>query len=483
MLTLKASFSRIGQFVGTGSLAALLVLSVARCESSSGLSPNDMDGVGSVSVTSVSPSVAGVAGGTAVAIYGSGFVQGATVAFGNKQATEVTVLSPTKLQAVVPASGGSVGSVPVTVRNSDGSFAVASGLFGYVRVVLDFDSERIPVGTRPVAVIAEDTNGDGGPEIITANDGSQDVSVLAWNVNYKNGVSYATPVGPNALAVADFNGNKIPDIAVACNNASSQDLAILSGNGGGGFMAPVTFAIGRNPTAVVTRDLDGDGKPDVILAPRTGDSVFVLRNISVTPGFAFTNMATYPLKAGSAPSALLFEDLTGDVYPELVTANYSDGSISTFLGGSGGVLSNPKHTVAGAQVLSLAAGDLNGDQRKDVAALNFGTKTVTILKGRADGSFDAGEIISTEKDPRVVSIVDIDGDGKLDLVVANGGADSVGIYLGNGTGGFDAPQYVSTGATPYGMAVKDVNLDGKPDIVTANYNSSDVSILRNKTQR
>lgn len=483
MLTLKASFSRMGQLVGAGSLVALLGLSMASCESSTSQVPNDMGGVGAISVTSVSPAVAGMAGGTAVAIYGSGFVQGATVAFGNKPATEVTVLSSTKLQAVVPASDGTVGTVPVTVRNADGSFAVASGLFGYVRVVLDFDAERISVGTHPVAVIAEDTNGDSGPEIITANDGSQDVSVLAWNVGYKNGVSYSTPVGPNALAVADFNGNKILDIAVTCNNASSQDLAILSGNGGGGFMAPVTFAIGRNPTAVVARDLDGDGKHDVIVAPRTGDSVFVLRNISVTPGFAFTSMATYSLKAGSSPSGLLLEDLTGDVYPELVTANYSDGSISTFLGGSGGVFSGPKHTVAGVQVLSLAAGDLNGDQKKDVAALNFATKTVTLLKGKSDGTFDAGATIATEKDPRVVAIADIDGDGKLDLVVANGGADSVGIYLGNGSGGFDAAQYVSTGATPYGMAVKDVNLDGKPDIVTANYNSSDVSILRNKTQR
>ena len=70
-------------------------------------------------------------------------------------------------------------------------------------------------------------------------------------------MSFSTPVGPNALAVADFNGNKILDIAVACNNASSQDLAILSGNGGGGFMAPVTFAVRRNPTAVVTHDFDG----------------------------------------------------------------------------------------------------------------------------------------------------------------------------------------------------------------------------------
>ena len=484
MLTRKTTFSRIGQWFGMGSLALLLIGGAASCDSGPGaLPPNDMGGVGAISVTSVSPAVAGMTGGTPVAVYGSGFAAGATVAFGNKLATEVQVISSTQIQALVPDSGGMTGAVPVTVRNQDGSFAVATALFRYVRVVLDFSAERIAVGNHPVAVLAEDTNGDGGPEIITANDGSQDVSVLAANLGYKNGVSYSTPVGPNALAVADFNGNRIPDIAIACNNANFQDVAILSGNGGGGFMPPVTFTVGRNPTAVVARDLDGDGKPDIVVAPRTGDLVYLLKNTSVTPSFSFATGATYSLKAMSAPSALLLEDLTGDVYPELVTANYSDSSISTFIGNSGGIFSGPKNTAAGAQALSLAAGDLTGDAKKDVAALNFNTRSVTVLKGRGDGSFDPGEMLTTDKDPRVVAIADMDGDGKLDLVVANGGADSVGIYLGNGSGGFDAPQSFTVGATPYGMVVKDINLDGKPDIVTANYNSNDVSILRNKTQR
>jgi len=485
MFTKKTTISRMSGFLAAGSMFLFLGGAVTSCSpaADSPLPPNDMGGVGSITITSVSPAVGGIAGGTPVAIYGTGFATGATVAFGSNLATQVQVLSSTQIQALVPPSGGATGPTPVTVRNMDGSFAVATGLFTYVRVLLDFSAERIAVGTHPVAVIAEDTNGDGGPEIITANDGSQNVSVLASNVSYMNGTTYPTPVGPTALAVADFNGNRILDIAVSCNNGSAQDLAILSGNGGGGFMTPQTFTVGRNPTAVVTRDLDGDGKPDIVMAPRTGDSVIILRNTSVTPGFSFTVGATYSLKALSAPSALLLDDLTGDAYPELVTANYTDASISVFLGNSGGVFSGPKNTTVGAQVLSLAAGDLNGDGKKDVAALSYGGRSVSIQKGRADGSFDPGDNIATDKDPRVVAIADIDGDGKQDLVVANGGADSVAIYLGNGSGGFDSPQYFTVGSTPYGMVVKDINLDGKPDIVTANFNSNDVSILRNKTQR
>lgn len=484
MKTPKTAIPRLGSYLAVGSLLFVLgSVGVSCSNSTGGLVPNNMGGVGNISITSVSPAVAGMAGGTPVAVYGTGFAAGATVAFGNKMATQVQVISPTQIQMLTPAAESGPGDVPVTVRNADGSFAVATGLFRYVRVVLDFDNARVPVGTQPVAVVAEDTNGDGSPEIITANDGTSNVTVLPANLNYQNGVSYPTPVGPTALAVADYNGNRIPDIAVACNNGSAQDLAILSGNGGGGFMSSVTFTVGRNPTAIASRDLDGDGKPDIVLAPRTGDTVYVLRNTSVTPGIAFVTGATYNLKTGSAPSALLLDDVTGDSYPELLTANYSDASISVFIGNSGGIFSGPKNTTVGAQVLSLAAGEFTGDGKKDVATLSYGGRSISIFKGKSDGTFDAGDTLATEKDPRVVAIADIDGDGKQDIVVANSGTDSVGIYLGNGTGGFDAAQTITVGSTPYAMVVKDLNLDGKPDIVTANFNSNDVSILRNKTQR
>ena len=85
MLTRKTTFSRIGQWFGMGSLALLLIGGAASCDSGPGaLPPNDMGGVGAISVTSVSPAVAGMTGGTPVAVYGSGFAAGATVAFGHR---------------------------------------------------------------------------------------------------------------------------------------------------------------------------------------------------------------------------------------------------------------------------------------------------------------------------------------------------------------------------------------------------------------
>ncbi len=458
-------------------------LAHASCSPVDTLPPNEQGGVGNIAITSISPSVAAAQGGVTVAIYGSGFAEGAEVAFGNRAAQQVQFVSSTHIQAQVPAAETGPGDAAVTVRNKDGSFAVGTKLFRYVRAVVSFDSERIAVGTHPVAVIAEDTNGDNLPEIITANDATNTVSVLPGNAGYKPGANYPTPVGPTALVLADFDGNGYRDLALSCNNASGQDLAILGGTGGGGFGLPVTFSVGRNPTSLAAKDLTGDGKPDVVMAPRTGDVVYVLANTSNASGVSFASGTPYALKANSAPSALVLQDLTGDVYPEILTANYTSAAVSVFIGINGGTFGPAKHTAAPAETLALAVADFSGDLKPDLAAVSFGSKTVSLFKGRGDGTFDPGATVTTEKDPRGVAFSDLDGDGKQDLVVVNSGADSVAIYLGNGDGTFDGPQTVTTGSTPYALVVRDLNLDGKPDLVTANFNGNDVSILRNKTQR
>jgi len=446
------------------------------------LPPNEQGGIGDISIKSVSPSVAGLGGGSIVAIYGSGFQEGAQVAFGNRLSSKVEVVSPTLVQATVPAAETGPGDVAVTVRNKDGSFAVGTSLFRYVRVMVQFDHERIGVGVHPVAVIAEDVNRDGSPDIITANDESQTISVLPSSQLFKNGVNYPTPVGPTGLAVADFDVNTYRDIAVSCNNASNEDLAILKGTGGG-FATPVTFSVGRNPSGVAARDLNADGKPDVVMAPRTTDSVYVLTNTTTASGISFSTGTPLPLLTNSSPSALLLQDITGDVYPEILTGNYGSTSVSVFVGYNGGTFGPEKTISVAAQTLAIAVGDLDGDRKKDLVSLSYGGRMISVQKGAGDGTFGTAQTMGTERDPRDVAVGDIDGDGFLDVVVANSGSDSVGVYLGNGTGGFDPPQTITTGSTPYAMVVADLNLDGKPDIVTANFNGNDVSILRNKTLR
>src|ERR1700684_885460 len=75
---------------------------------------------------------------------------------------------------------------------------------------------------------------------------------------------------PESLAIADFNQDRILDLAVA--NVNSNTITLLQGNGAGGF-SPLgnPLPVGTNPFSVVAGDFNRDGKPDLAVA-NYGDS-------------------------------------------------------------------------------------------------------------------------------------------------------------------------------------------------------------------
>ena len=78
------------------------------------------------------------------------------------------------------------------------------------------------------------------------------------------------------MAVADFNGDGYPDLAVT-NNVSSN-LGVLLGIGNGTFQAPMNYGVGSNPDAVAVGDLNGDGKPDLIVANTEDNNLSIMLN-------------------------------------------------------------------------------------------------------------------------------------------------------------------------------------------------------------
>ena len=92
-------------------------------------------------------------------------------------------------------------------------------------------------------------NGDGRPDLLVANFGSNNVSVLLGNGNgtFQAQATFAAGSGPFSVAVGDVNGDGRPDLLVA--NHSSNNVSVLLGNGNGTFQAQATFAAGtiRSP--------------------------------------------------------------------------------------------------------------------------------------------------------------------------------------------------------------------------------------------
>ncbi len=185
---------------------------------------------------------------------------------------------------------------------------------------------------------------------------------------------------------------------------------------------------------------------------------------------------------------MILGDLNGDGKPDLIVANC--GSTNCFIGTVGVLINNgdgtfqPAHTYNSGGVLALiaAVGDVNGDGNLDVVVDNgclspfpCSQPVVTVLLGNGDGTlapaqaYNAGGYACFDSGycPVSIALSDINRDGKLDVVAP------FTVLLGNGDGTFQAPISYSMDPCRRGeFAVADLNEDGKPDLSIANYYAS-----------
>ena len=470
-------------------LAGLLVGFGASCGTAgSSFDPNQPGNMSTVSqptLVLITPDVGPLAGGTAITLSGTDFREGAQVRFGGNLAQNVTVKSSVEIHVTLPAGQGAVGPVEVTVDNPDGGHAASNSLFSYARSVVQFAPAMVrSVGRSPIAIAAEDVNGDGGKELLVANNIDGTLSVLLHNLDFnQSGGPYATPALPNALAIGDVNGDGRRDVVLGCGNASSQDVAVLRGMGNGAFMSSDNFAVGGTVSGVAVKDFDGDSKPDVVATVRSANKVVVLTNNGVTPAVSFAPTQTSYSVLGE-PAALMLADLNSDGRDDIVLSQYAQQQVGVLLSPSApGPLITPIKTASvGLRPIALAAAELTGDGRVDVVAANFDGNSLSLLSGQNDGTFASVSTLNVGEKPTSVATADINGDGKLDLVVANSGRNQIWTLLGRGDGSFDPAQKLITGTQPWAMVVTNLDSDNKPDIAVTNLADHTVSIFLNRTQ-
>src|SRR5205807_2107522 len=240
--------------------------------------------------------------------------------------------------------------------------------------------------------------------------------------------SGAFPIETHSLSVAvgDFNGDGVPDLAAANSGSPQQPgttISVLLGNRDGTFRAALTFAAGSGPYSVALGDFNGDGRPDLAVA----------------------NYGSLQ-QPGTTISVLLGN---GDGTFRAATTNTVD--------------RNPSFVVVG---------DFNGDGKPDLAAANYGSYKVSVLLRNGDGTFQPAQTFASGTNPYSVAVGDFNGDGKADLAAARRSSDLLSVLLGNGDGTFRAVQTLTTGSSPQTVAVGDFNGDGKPDLAVANYDAN-----------
>ena len=338
----------------------------------------------------------------------------------------------------------------------------------------------LATGTHAFAVATGDINGDGIGDIVVTNfTATGSVSVFLGNGNgtFVSKGTFAVGGGyPQCIALADVNGDGVPDVLVGVGN----NIEVLLGNGNGTFGAGTAFAAGGNTSAVAVADVNRDGKLDVVCASSTHVAV-LLGNGNGTFGAA----ATFAASTGGSIRGLAVGDLNGDGNLDVVVNDYTAHAVVVLLGNGNGTFQAPKTFACGtmgSSPMGLTLADFNGDGFLDIAACNYGdsTSTIGVLLGNGNGTFKPVSNIVTLYRPHVCTAADIDGDGKMDILAGEySGSGKVGLLLGNGNGTFASDTNFGSGVKPWGIAILDVTGDGSPGVVWTGYSTNNVAVLAN----
>ncbi|RKZ07203.1 hypothetical protein DRQ32_10305, partial [bacterium] len=304
----------------------------------------------------------------------------------------------------------------------------------------------------------------------------------------------ATTTDANIVAAADLDGDGDLDLVSA--NLGSDNVTVFFQTGAGVFDPVPSLTLGgpettEDATFVTAADLDGDGDADIVSANGSGTlTVFFQTGAGVfdsVPSLTLGDPETtgFPVYVAAA-------DLDGDGDLDLVSANAGSGTLTVFFQTAAGVFDPaPSLTLGGpdttAFTRSVATADLDGDGDLDLVSSNSSSNTLTVFFQTGAGVFDPvpsltlGSSATTEL-PFYVEAADVDGDGDADIVSANVGNDSLTVFLQTGAGVFDPVPTLSLGDStttngPSCVAVVDLDGDGATDLVSASQHSDNLAVF------
>jgi hypothetical protein len=334
-------------------------------------------------------------------------------------------------------------------------------------------------------ITVADVDADGHPDLVIGNLITDTVDIrygdghggfsAPTSLSFPNLYNNDSTLWPVAPKVADLNGDGRPDLVVAFENA--DQIGVRLGQAGGGFGPPTNYfmdigsAVGPQDLALV--DLNHDGHLDVITIDRVNASGIVIRLGNASGGFGGIGGKALGFDEDLAGFAV--GDINGDGTPDVVAYSTSSpahgygAGFAAFLGDGSGGLGNEIFMSSVGNPPALA--DVNGDGLADLLYVEGGALRVRLSHG--DGTFESISSSQATAAGPGIQVADFNGDGRLDALVAGSGtyygsSANIDILLGDGTGQFGPPLTIATADPLVGIPAVgfgDLDGDGRLDLV------------------
>ena len=273
---------------------------------------------------------------------------------------------------------------------------------------------------------------------------------------------------PASIAAGDFNGDGHLDLVISSFN-QSRELLVLFGRGGSdGFGPPISVAVEGDARHISVGDLNGDGKPDLVVAlDGFNDAVGARFNILLNDGTGNFILTSNALVQG-VPSRAVLSDINNDGRLDIVAGlsnGIDQGRVAILLGSGTGIFVHAPQspiTTLSHNSAAVVVGDFDKDGDQDFAVPGRLVGVDIWLGFREDflPVFGPGPTVVTGNSPNSLTVADFNGDSNLDLLADDR------VLLGTGPGSFSAPIVSSFAENSLSALAGDVNNDTHVDVVS-----------------